>query len=280
MQIGTLTQTYNHASIPPLSFYRPNALPAAQPTASKRWQHVFSPMLISYVCCITLLRYMHLIWCIALLFAVLLNIYFLHVRPSCSVNLRWYSVSSLLVHTHTHTHTQPFYDSMDFVRDNLGEPVPEETFTHSCLSVIPYLLHPSTTIHGILPIQSTHLTVFFHNLSPSFLWSALWPGTLHTFFHPSLSSFRNTCPYHRNLWNKLFHCSTEIMSSNPSLSFNPLLGILSCCFMPHIHLTILFFAHWSSTSFSFLTARSHSVQHTTSHTTIVQSPSHFQWYPY
>jgi len=31
--------------------------------------------------------------------------------------------------THTHTHTQLFYGSMDFVRDNPGEPVPEETFT-------------------------------------------------------------------------------------------------------------------------------------------------------
>jgi len=29
-----------------------------------------------------------------------------------------------------HTHTQPFYGSLDFVRDNPGEPVPEETFTH------------------------------------------------------------------------------------------------------------------------------------------------------
>jgi len=55
-----------------------------------------------------------------------------------------------------HTHTQPFYGSLDFVRYNLGELVPEETFTHSHLSwssVIPYLLHPSTTIHGILPVQ-------------------------------------------------------------------------------------------------------------------------------
>jgi len=34
-------------------------------------------------------------------------------------------------HTHTHTHTQPFYGSLDFVWDNPGEPVPEETFTHS-----------------------------------------------------------------------------------------------------------------------------------------------------
>ena len=77
----------------------------------------------------------------------------------------------------------------------------------------PYLLSPSTATHGILRIQSTCSTVFFHNLSPSFLWSTSWPGTpssysIH-FFTQSLSSFRSTCPYHRNL----FHCSTEIMSS-------------------------------------------------------------------
>jgi len=32
---------------------------------------------------------------------------------------------------HTHTHTQPFYGSVDFVRDHPGKPVAEETFTHS-----------------------------------------------------------------------------------------------------------------------------------------------------
>jgi len=38
MQVCTSLQTDNHASIPPLSFlvfYRPDALPATQPTASK-----------------------------------------------------------------------------------------------------------------------------------------------------------------------------------------------------------------------------------------------------
>jgi len=36
MQVCTLLQTDNHASTPPLKFfYRPDALPAAQPTASK-----------------------------------------------------------------------------------------------------------------------------------------------------------------------------------------------------------------------------------------------------
>jgi len=54
-----------------------------------------------------------------------------------------------------HTHIQLFYGSVDFVWDNPGEPVPEETFTHTHLSwspVVPYLLHPSNTIHGILPV--------------------------------------------------------------------------------------------------------------------------------
>jgi len=35
MQVCTVLQTDNHASTPPLSFYRPDALPAAQPAASK-----------------------------------------------------------------------------------------------------------------------------------------------------------------------------------------------------------------------------------------------------
>jgi len=94
-------------------------------------------------------------------------------------------------HACTHAHTQSFYGCLDSVWDNPGEPVPEETFIHSHLSwspVVPYLLPPSATIHGILPVQCTCLTVFFHNLSTSFLWSTSWPGTLsfilHTFLHP------------------------------------------------------------------------------------------------
>jgi len=35
MQVCNSLQTDNHASTPPLVFYRPDALPAAQPTASK-----------------------------------------------------------------------------------------------------------------------------------------------------------------------------------------------------------------------------------------------------
>ena len=119
-------------------------------------------------------------------------------------------ISFCYTHTHTrkltcaHTHT-PFYSSMDFVRHNLGELVPEETFTHwhlSWSSIVPYLLHPSITIHGILPVQSTCLTIFFDSLQVFFgLPLGLAPSTscsIH-FFTQSLSSFHNTC--------NLFHCS-------------------------------------------------------------------------
>jgi len=127
---------------------------------------------------------------------------------------------------HAHKHTHPFYSSLHFVQDNPVEMVPEETFTHShqsWSSVVPYLLHPSNTVHGIILVQFT--CVFFHNLSPSFLWSTSWPApstsySIH-FFTQSLSSFRSTCPYYRNL----VCCSTEIMSSNPSLSLNPFLEL-------------------------------------------------------
>jgi len=88
-----------------------------------------------------------------------------------------------------------------FVWDNRGEPVPEETFTHSHLlwsTVIPYKLHPSVTIHGILPVQCTCLTVFIHSFCPSFLLSTSWPDTLHfilhTFLHPIVVFFLQHMP--------------------------------------------------------------------------------------
>ena len=40
MQVCTLIQTDNHTSTPSLSFFRPDALPAAQPTLSMHLRHV------------------------------------------------------------------------------------------------------------------------------------------------------------------------------------------------------------------------------------------------
>ena len=58
--------------------------------------------------------------------------------------------------------------------------------------------HQLSLIHGNLPVQSTRPTVFFHNLSPSFLWSTSWPGTLHfilhTFLHPVIVFFSQHVP--------------------------------------------------------------------------------------
>ena len=81
----------------------------------------------------------------------------------------------------------------------------------------------------------------------------LEPSTSYSihFFTQSVSSFRSTCPCHRNL----FCCSISIISSIPSLSFNSLLGTLSFTLTLHIHLTILISAYWSATSFSFLTGQ-------------------------
>jgi len=39
MQVCTSLQTDSHASTLPLTFYRPDALPATQPTASKHWRY-------------------------------------------------------------------------------------------------------------------------------------------------------------------------------------------------------------------------------------------------
>jgi len=46
MQVCTSLQTDNHASTPPLSFCRPDALPVAQPTASKHWRP-FSEVMVT-----------------------------------------------------------------------------------------------------------------------------------------------------------------------------------------------------------------------------------------
>jgi len=133
------------------------------------------------------------------------DLHMAHLMPlpftiSCSSKSRfvlpfWYRLTQVLLLLQT------FYGSLDFVWNNPGKSVPEETFTHSHLSwssIIPYLLPPFFTIHSILYVQFTCLTVFFRNLSPSFLWSTSWPGTLHfillTFLHPVIDFFSQHMP--------------------------------------------------------------------------------------
>jgi len=97
---------------------------------------------------------------------------------------------------HTHTHTQPFYGLWILFRTAcVSRYQKKHSPTHTCRG---HLLPPSVMIYGILPAQFTCLTVFFHNLSPSFLWSTCWPGTLnfilHTFLHPIIVFFSQHMP--------------------------------------------------------------------------------------
>jgi len=98
--------------------------------------------------------------------------------------------------------------------------------THLCwLSTILYQFIPSTVIHSILPVQFTCLTIFLHNLSRGPLGLEFSTSYSIHFFSQSVSSFRNTCPYHRNL----FCCSTKVISSVPAflVSFSTLYFELS-----------------------------------------------------
>ena len=112
---------------------------------------------------------------------------------------------------HTHKHIQLFYSSMDFVWDNPGEPVPEDTFIHSHLS----WSHQSSFICFFHLIWSMASSLFNPHAWQSFstiflqvffgLPLGLAPSTSYSihFFTQSLSSFHNTCPYHCSLFYEL-----------------------------------------------------------------------------
>ena len=152
-------------------------------------------------------------------------------------------------HTRTHTHTHNHFTALWILSGTSR--VSRYQKKHSPTHI--YRGHQSSLICFIHPLWSMASTLFnpcawqsFSTISLQVFFGlplGLSPSTSYSihFFTQSLSSFCDTCPYHRNL----FHCSTAIMTSNPSLSLNSLLGILSCSFTPHIHLTILISARWS-----------------------------------
>jgi len=81
------------------------------------------------------------------------------------------------------------------------------------IMVISNPLSPSSTCYDPWhPLGSIYVPdSLFAQSRSTFFWSTSWPApsTLYSvhFFTQSWSSFRNTCPYHRNL----FCCNTEIM---------------------------------------------------------------------
>ena len=103
------------------------------------------------------------------------------------------------MHTHKHTHNR-FTALWNLSRTTRVSRYQKKHSPTTLMVVINhlYLLSPSTTTHGILRIQFTCSTVFFHNLSPSSLWSTSWCGTLHfilhTFLHPIIVFFTQHMP--------------------------------------------------------------------------------------
>ena len=120
----------------------------------------------------------------------------------------------------THTHTRPFYGPLSRYRYLVpglvpGEPVPEETSIHS---------HPSCSSTILIIFLHLQRTIASSLLNPRTLQSlcttsnhllfglplSLEPTTSYSihFFTQSLSTFRNTCPYHRSL----FCCSSDVLT--------------------------------------------------------------------
>jgi len=142
-------------------------------------------------------------------------------------------------HTHPHTHTHNSFTALWILSGTtqVSRYQKKHSPTHTCHG------HQSSPSASFIyydpwrPLFNLHAWhVFFYNLCPSFLWSTSWPGSLHiilhTFLHQIIDFLSQQCPYHHNM----FCCSTEIMSSNPSLSLNPLLGTLPFSLMLHIYL--------------------------------------------
>ena len=134
-----------------------------------------------------------------------------------------------------------------------------------------YLDHQWSFISFLHVLQSIASSLF-----NSCAWQSFRTTSLQVLFGLPLGlepsafyAFRNTCPYHHNL----FCCSTEVMSSIPNLSLKSLLGTLSFTLMLHIYLTILISACKCHLIFFPCRPDLTSMQHTTSYTTAAQSLS-------
>ena len=162
------------------------------------------------------------------------------------------------MHTHSdiHTHAQPF-NSLWSGTTRMGQYQKKHSPTHT------HPDHRTSFINFLHLLRSIASSVFSSRAWQSALTTSLQvlfglplglgPSTSYSmhFFTQSSSSFHGTCPYQRSL----FCCNANAMSYIPSLSLSSLLGNLSFSLMPHIHLTVLIFACWSATTFSFLTGQ-------------------------
>jgi len=124
-------------------------------------------------------------------------------------------------HTYTHNHFTALWILSGTTPVSRYQNKHSPTYTYrghqSSLMCFLHLLQSMASslfnLHALQSFSTISLQVFFGlplGLTPSTSYS------IH-FFTQSLSSFHSTCPYHCNL----SCCSTEIMSSNPSLSLEP-----------------------------------------------------------
>jgi len=109
--------------------------------------------------------------------------------------------------THTQTHTQPFYDSLDYVWENPGDPVSEETYHGDQSSIICFLHLLWSTPSNLFNLCawqsfSTISVQVFFGLPLGLSLSTLY--CIH-FFTQSLSSFRSTCPYRTIMTRRASH---------------------------------------------------------------------------
>jgi len=175
-----------------------------------------------------------------------------------SVLWQWFDTHTH-VHAHAHTHTHRTFLVLRFsgfcprqpgwasTTSNIHLLTPIMVISHplSASSIYYDPWHPPCSIY----VTDNRFLQSLSEFSLVYLLTCTLHFILHTFLYPFIVFFLQHMP----IPSQPVYCSTEIMSFNPSLSLNPLLGTLSWNFMPHIHLTILISARWSATSFSFLT---------------------------
>ena len=171
----------------------------------------------------------------------------IQMHSTLHVQLKW--PSNLKRHTHTHT-THTRLSGTTRVGRYQKKHSPTHTHPDRRTSFIIFLHLQRSTAYSLFSLRAwqssltTSLKVLFG------LPLGLGPSTSYSvhFFTESSSSFRKTCQYH----SSLFCCAIKAMSSIRNLSLSSLLGSLSFNLTPHIHLTILISARWSTTTFSFL----------------------------
>ena len=117
----------------------------------------------------------------------------LAVRKYCQVFTQATGYASQHIWYLSHAHTQPFYSSLDFVQYHTGEPVPEETFTHSHSSWSSIM--PICFLHLLRSMASslfnTHALQSFPQSLAEFSLVYLWAW--HSTFHTSYTSSPNHC---------------------------------------------------------------------------------------